>query len=357
MGVLMNQLKARMRIAAQDDEGWGFDLLEPEMLRFGEGKDAQFETALKEQVDATEYVDGADMHTVDVSGRVNDGAMRLSRAALSDVCQICNVPVAFLKRVSKFDHDLTSDILESCLRAYWRKAPRKLVVDRRTNRIDGIVGEESYGKYDNVRAYKDARTAIPGVDLTNGWVSGTQMRAAFVRGDKPVEPEKGDIVRIGINIENSMSGECSLLVCDYSEVLKCTNGMTARDADHSVRLIHRGDIEGDVTKALVQIAHHMDDIVPLMMEAATRHLKPIQVGEIASWLGSKENGGNATLKESVIIKANMLARDADRAGDVTLWDVTNAVTFQAHQTQSLKRKGELENLGYRTLLRYGVAAN
>ena len=92
------------------------------------------------------------------------------------------------------------------------------------------------------------------------------------------------------------------------------------------------------------------------MEAAARHLllEP-EVDAIRKWLQHSKNGGSSSLDVKVVKSAMREALNEGKPeGEISLWNFVNGITEAAHDTDVLARRVELEAMGYKALVRFGV---
>ena len=146
-------------------------------------------------------------------------------------------------------------------------------------------------------------------------------------------------------------------VSDYCERLVCTNGMVARQGNHSVRIPHSvSDIEMDVQKAILAATERARQMIPLMDASARIYLDNKKIDSIRGYIANKKNGGSASLDLDVVAKA---IREAENEGrtetEVSLWNFVNGVTEAAHNAKSLQRRMEIESMGHKVLERYALA--
>lgn len=337
----------------------GFQLEKPKLEHY-QNADA-FRQALRAQKDAVALMDADEMLEIGVNGEIGGTDWRLSHAAFSDLCNFSKTPATFLKSLAKDDEQLALDVVASRLRTRFHTGQKKvLVLDTRYNRVEGIVGKESYTPISNFDVFDFTLTAAQGLEMSNGWLSGPNMRlTALQKGTPPIEPQPGDVVNVGISAENAIHGDASVLIMDYLERLVCTNGMLARDNHHMERIIHRGDVEYHTQKAVVTSAARAELLAPALTAAAKHFLDDKAIDSLRAYLRNPRNGGNDSLDANVTRKAVKEAVSEGRPSEeVTLWNFTNAITEAANEAPSLQRRNELEAMGYRTLVRFGaVLAN
>jgi len=353
----MNGLKAKLRAGAPPQEPTGFKLERPTLLHFADHMD--FAKAIKEQKDHLAMVDAKYLEKVELDGSIAGTDWRLSYAAFSDMCHLCAkpVPVTFIKNLTKANEALGLEVIEEALRVFFHRGQEKqLVIDTRNNRVEGIVGKESYSPISHSDVIEFTYSANPALRFTNGWLSGPMMRMTATTKDKPVEPKPGDVTLFGVNIENAIHGDRSVKVGDYAERLKCTNGMVARECGFVERVRHVGDVAFNVQKAVLASAVKSEELAKFIDYSSARVLNEGEVENIRRYLADPKNGGGpkfeATVRDFTVEEAQGEGRPE---GEVTLYNFVNGVTLAAHTAKNLQRKTEIEAMGYTTLVRFGIA--
>ncbi len=354
----MSSLKQAIRDAKTNGNGvieTGFKLVRPKLHRF-QNPDA-FLKALKDQAGSTALIPGAKLSTeINLEGDVGKTGGRLSKAAFGDLCHWTKTPVSFVKRLARLDEGLALDVLATMIRSSFRTGPEKqLVIDVREGRIEGIVGKDTYSHVSNAEVVEWALSATPDLGMSQGWVFGPMMRMTCVSEQRKVEPVEGDIVRMGMTLQNAVHGDCSARVSDYAFRLKCLNGMTAREHQHTEAIRHVGDVKFNVQKAIVGAADRSMHIAPYMMTAAKKLLGPEGIKAVRQWIAKPKSGGSPSLDDKATMIAQEEAMDEGRpAEEVTLWGFVNGITATAKDAKTINRQTELEALGYRTLVRFGA---
>jgi hypothetical protein len=352
---LKDLLKAS--VTGKDAEA-GFRLPRPVPLHF-KTVDG-FHKAIKAQTEAMATVPGNDaVKMIDADGHVLGTDWQLSHAAFNDLCHWSRIPVTFIRLLAQVDEPQALDVVQTMLRSVFKSGVDKsLIIDSRENRIEGIVGTDTYSPISNEDVLNFAMSTAEGLVMTNGWLSGPHMRLTIVSA-KLLEAKVGDAVRFGVNVENALHGDRSLKIADYMERLRCTNGAISRDKGGEVHIVHRGeDVEYDTQKAIVHASQRAEELLPRIRSAAEQLMLPNEIGLFAAFTKDNKQGGAESLWPKVVKQAKQEALDDGRKEEeVTLWNLVNGITQAAHDTPSLTRRGELEAMGYRALVRFGVALN
>lgn len=346
--------KIRKRVMAGKELSPGFLLPKPPIQHF---KSADpFFTAIQAQSDSVAMIDGKHVTRVDIEGNIEGTDWRLSHAAFSDLCHWMKTPVTFVKLLAKIEEALALDVVAAMIEGAFKQGKDKLlVIDTRFGRVEGIVGKDTYSPISHVDVWKYANTAMNDLEMSNGWLCGPQMRMTAIDPKKPVEPKKGDAVHFGATLGNAINGDGSCWVSDYFERLVCTNGMVARDKEHTERIEHRGDVQYKVQEAVLKASTRSTLLGPAMHAAARTFLDAPGIKTIRTYLKEGRNGGSPKLDVAVTQAAMQEAvKDSRAEEEVTLWDFVNGITEHAHTAKTLTRRTELEALGYRTLVRFGA---
>ncbi len=332
----------------------GFQLEHPTLLHYRESEN--FVKAIKAQADNLALVDAAPLRRVDIDGRVLGTDWRLSFAAFSDLCHYSRIPVRFIKDLAKHNDALALEVIEAMLRYRFHSGQDKvLVLDTRCERIEGIVGKETYTPISHQDVIEFALTANPALDFTNGWLSGPHMRMTAAAKTKPVEAKKGDVVLIGSSLQNALNGDRAVRVHDYAERLDCTNGMTSCENLGWNRIVYQGDVEFKVQEAVVRSAGRAQQLVPIMQASTQFFLDDKGIRSIRRFIVDTKNGGNPKLDRKATAEAQKQAcKEGREPEEITLWNYINGITSTAHDEDSIQRKQEIEALGYRTLVRFGA---
>ncbi len=348
------QRRAKAAIASLGETKGGFELHEPVPRHMPDFN--AFRQAVTEQTDAVTYEDAGDLHSIDITGGIDGLPLRLTRAAFSDLCHFSDIPVRFIKALSRVDESLALEVIRESLKAWFHTEKEKwLVVDSRDHTVEGIVGVETYKPVTNVELLDWAASAVSSLNMTNGWLCGSMLRMTLVRA-KPldVNPQIGDIVQVGIDVGNAMNGDRAVTVVDYAERLSCTNGMRAKEVGHATHLVHRGDVKDKAQQYMVEAAQRADFIVPLMEAAVGIVLTEGQQADILTFVEEGKNGGSKSLGGAVLAQAKIEAAKENHEAAITLWNMVNGVTMSAHTTKTLQHRSRLEALGYYTLSKFGV---
>jgi len=178
------------------------------------------------------------------------------------------------------------------------------------------------------------------------------IRAVLPAFEADVNPRVGDVVNLGLSIRNSEVGagaftvEASLhrLVCTNTLVsgggmrrvhlgAKMSSDFVAHLADETMRAQDRALMleARDVVKALAD-RNHFEQLVDVARGAAETELpEPIAAARLL--------GKNAGLNEH---ETAAVEEELTKAGDPTMWGLTNALTATARDLADFERKNELE---------------
>lgn len=333
----------------------GFDLPKPELRRFD--SEAALLEACQVQSDTVDLVPAAWLQDVDIDGRVNGRDCRLSHAAFSDLCHFSNVPVSFIKDVAEGNESMALDILKYRIESRFHARDRLLLIDTINNRIDGIVSKETYSPVRNHDLVSWVLSAGPGMRVSHGWMEGPNLRVVTKDVNAPTEIKVNDVVHVGVDATNSISGDGSVSLCGYNERLVCSNGMRRMEKKSMHHIRHVGDAAYHVQRAAVLTAADAAAVLPLLKRSTEVWMTPDLIGQIRSMVADPKAGGSPALDKKMVNLAQTNATNAGRQPEeLTLWDMVNGITETAHDATSLKRRVEVESFAYQVLRRYTVAA-
>jgi hypothetical protein len=263
------------------------------------------------------------------------------------------VPSQFIRRLAGVDPDQAIDVLATMTKAAQLR-DRKLVIDRRTGRVDGIVGGDSYALVHSDSVLKFAKSASPDQTFGSGWIEGPFARWNLL-SPRPADVGRGDLVHTGTTYENSINGDHSVRVTAYWSRLVCTNGMLRPAGDYSRQVLHRGssdDVSHEVQKAALSLVGRHDVLLANMRQSDVGLLPPEGIRAVRQFIRSH---GSARLDEAATTDAQQEAAQAGRAREeVTLWNFVNGVTAQQHSAPSLQRRRAIETLGLDLLTNFVV---
>lgn len=325
----------------------------------------RFHAVLQRQKDNLVLLDAETvLTTLDLDGRIPKTEYRLTGAAFGDLCHISRggstgLPSLWLRQLAKRNDALALQIVQEHIDAQLPVADRQLVIDTESNLVLGIVGRDSYHLLHNLDIFEWVMSAAKGGDgctLTNGWLDGGHMRLTALRDNLVIEPQRGDIVRVGLNLENAVNGDSRVHVTDYGERLVCTNGLVSRVGAHCQSIRHtNAEIHYTVPEAIMRAADRSAAMKPLVETAARLLLDDDGHRRVGRFIESPQHGGNTRLLQAATQVAVQYAQQAGRAEDeISLWDYTNGVTETAHAAPSLKRRTEIEALGYNLMERFAT---
>ncbi len=346
-------LRTQLRNSTQMAESVrGFQLEAPTPLEFEDGH--RFREALERQKESVVALDCREfgrngLEKIGLNGEVEGTDYKLSKAAFGDLCNFAKIPVGFIKRLANSNPEQALEVVSSMLDVEFHRGARKaMVVDTTAKRIEGIVGAETYKAISNADVFDYVASVSEGTQFTKGWLQGPMMRTTFVNGDRPVEPQKGDIVQLGASVESAINGDMSVKIASYCERLVCSNGMTRKDNKHTAVIRHAGDVDFNVQRAAVQCVQSADSFLHLMETAASQPIdSPESLDDMMAFIADSRNGGSEKLLRTSLSVAKEEAYTEGRdAGELTLWNMVNGVTAAAKHTNGVKAQARTEQLGF-----------
>lgn len=268
------------------------------------------------------------------------------------------IPAKYYDRMLKEEPELLAKNVNTWL----QKEPSKRLV--RT--LDGKARAFLSNRYQRIENEEIASVALPillgdpSLQVVSSEV--TEKRLYIQATTKRVvgEVKRGDVVQAGVIISNSEVGHGAVSVRRVIYRLVCLNGLILPDsqfrANHTGARIddnealwkddtRQADDKAILLKVRDMISSAMDEKVFLanlakMQESTEQKIvgDPVKAIEV---LGNKI--GTTQAEQGGILRALI------EGGDLSRWGVLNAVTHQAHTTESYDRSVEFEALGSRVL--------
>ena len=235
--------------------------------------------------------------------------------------------------------------------------------------LDGTARALLADRYRRIDNFEIANAVLPiigsmeGAGVESCELTDSRMYLKVVNPRVTAEVRKGDIVQAGVIISNSEVGMGSVKVSPLVYRLVCSNGMIAQDG--AVRKYHVGrtnegnedfsiyrdeTIEADDKAFLMKLEDSVKaavdqarfaSIVDKMREATEATMEAKLVPQVVE-LAAKEYG--ITEAEGKGVLGHLIA-----GGDLSLYGLANAVTWQAQDVESYDRSTELEATGYRII--------
>jgi hypothetical protein len=355
-------LRSRMRtlsLIPDDGADAGFTFPYDSATKYDEKQADEFRAAVEAQAAATAMIPADCITEITPDATIDKTGLRLTRAAFSDLCHFSGVPVAFIQKLARVDQTEAVDVMRVMIGAYFKRnqngADKRLVVDTSRNRIEGIVSGDVYESLPNREALDYTLASADGMKLTNGWLDGPRMRFTAVT-DKQIDTHScvGDVVRMGVSVDNAVNGNGSYKSAAYFEVLRCTNGATNNEKGETITLVHRSGISEEVQQAVIQSAAKSLSDTALITLAAAHQLEPEQIVRVRKFVTNPEHGGAPTLDVPFVRGIQSEAeKDGKPEGVYTLWNAVNAVTELQHRETALDKRRRIEVLGYRVLRTFG----
>jgi len=270
------------------------------------------------------------------------------------------IPTDFYDRLRSNHPRLLAQNVNTLLQA--KKAGEK----RLTRTLDGNVRaflSDSYRPLDNVDLMMNLMPHIMerrDIMWASAEVTESRLYIKLISTELEGEVRQGDVVRMGLIIQNSEIGAGSLVVAPFSERLMCTNGMThislgqrkahigkaltgqevsmeyfadeTRQADDRAFFLKARDTVNAALDGRV-LAKVLED----MREAATDRIEGAKVMEtmeaVAVQVGLDASEKAAALEHLI------------SGADLSRWGVANAITRTAADATSYDRASELEKIG------------
>lgn len=234
--------------------------------------------------------------------------------------------------------------------------------DRRMIRtIGGDTRAMLSNKYQRIENEEIAEAALPvladlpGVQIVSSEVTDRRLYIHFVVPTIQGEVKRGDIVQAGGIISNSEVGLGSVSIEGLIWRLICLNGMKSGE---SFRRHHVGRRVEDNTELWAQDTVKADDKAVLlkvrdMVRAVVDQTRfQAQIGKLQGLTEGKITGDPTKAVEVLAKKVGAsegersgILRSLIEGGDLSRWGIVNAITAQAHSTDSYDRAVEFEGMG------------
>lgn len=197
--------------------------------------------------------------------------------------------------------------------------------------------------------------ALPGVKIVSCEVTERRLYIHAVVPTVTGEVKRGDVVEAGVIISNSEVGLGSVSVQGLIWRLVCLNGMKTSDA---FRRNHVGRKVEDNEALWADDTRKADDKAVLlkvrdMVRAAVDETKfRVQLQKLQGLTEGKIIGSPEKAIEVLARKVGAtegerggILRSLIEGGDLSRWGIVNAITHQAHSTESYDRAVEFEGMG------------
>jgi hypothetical protein len=278
----------------------------------------------------------------------------IHRNALGQMATNASIPMKFLDSLQEDSSEWGRELLAHNFRTIYgqrHKAERRLVRSVGTD-VRGFLSD-SYRRLDSrpiVEAFASAVQA-KGASPYQGYVTDTKISLQAIM-PKVYEPIPGEVVAVGISLENSDFGNGALALRSYLLRIWCTNLAITQD---TLRQVHLGQrLADDMTYS--QRTYELDTrtTVSAMKDVVARQLNAGELDQRMEMI--RTAGGQQVTAETVKtqLKKLLLKGEADKAIDAfnspdvynmpagnTVWRMSNAISWIANSVEDTERKLEL----------------
>lgn len=366
----------------------------PQTTRFSNDREQDLDTALQEQADGTRTMSMTMPAQImfNKSGKVQ-GSLQMSTTALSQLCSMLAPGLSLV--VSNLCHDknapdpeLAVKTINELVRLRFKSAleSRRLVIDTRTNRIDGIVGP-NYVQLSNSELYRRSkqyigRAEIPAV-FHEAVVTGRRMMVQY-RSEKPLfthivldDSEDGynadDVWCGGYHFSNSEVGECAVRAAALVMRQICSNGAVG-PVEEGGRLAHvkPENFEERFELLLERVQKKAHEVQLIRSNIHTLQDKKLELGgkgdehaercnKILKQLrksGLSKKFGQRVIARTIVCSSNDIRPLSSYKGhrptmkavqSRNMYDLFNSLTFEA-KTLPVSSREPAEQLAYRMLV-------
>lgn len=291
------------------------------------------------------------------------GIYKLSDHANMQIANRFDIPVSYFNRMKKTEPDLLKANVNWWMRRH--SGTKKHMVRTIGDTARAFVSNKFNNQLDNIDVLNTVLEPLSkiGLKFRNSYVTETRM---YLRGTLPnmqreiKSRQVGDIVELGILIQNSEVGLGSLLIMPIIMRLACLNGMKVNDKKYAKSRKHVGmsydvtnsEIYSDNTKALANqawLSSVNDEMNHIFKEDTFDEI----VDRLNVAANSEEISDPEDSRDRLVIDCNLTEQEGKKIldelyskGDGTQWGMANAITATAQKANNADRSMELEEIGW-----------
>ena len=271
----------------------------------------------------------------------------LADHAWRQICQLANIPYSY---ASTLDNAQLQNVCMNHAIQH-RQTNRKGNIDiNRMQMIRTLNGEgpqvaravlsDRYAEFDDQELLEIMIESIPDRDtsVVRSHIDPWGSSKFWITWDlKTSELRVGDVIKAGIQITNSETGQHSVEIKGMTYRLWCLNGATTPQVMSKSRIYHSGHkdrMKGLVTSA---IDSALEDSTKLV--GAYKNSLDIEINDMAAMLDGMVEKQTVNQKERDLIESNIEERDSN-----SLFGLSQAVTLTA-KDRGFEREGQLLDLG------------
>lgn len=271
-----------------------------------------------------------------------------------------NIPYQYYDRMAQFPELLKFNI------EYWIKKNKTKEV-RLIRTLDSKVRAILSDKYRRLDNYQLFNKVMPflmeaGATIESCEVTPNRLYIKAVLHRVQGEIKVGEPVSMGVIIQNSEIGECSLSVKPFLMFLACTNGMVVdklATRKYHVQRAVRGDFSSGFTFSNETLTLEDEVFWRKTKEVVKQTLSETTLNNCLEMIkGSTEVKIEDPMKAVEVLQktegvteeeSNNIIKHLAEGGDLTAWGLGNAVTRTAQDLESYDRATHFEMLGFKIM--------
>lgn len=274
-----------------------------------------------------------------VSG-INDfpTLVKFNPAGISSAGARLRFPASFINTLKECNHeDLANDILMTRAGDYFDRTKGTLLVREFGNEVHGVLTDK-YSIFDDDEVMNILNTSEYLMNAEEVWgdISPSHLHLRFISGNMLYIDGDKSPLSMAVFVDNSMTGESSLKIRFGIYRWACTNGVIAGFKEFNIlREVHHGtkDYARLLNDALMQVEQYEEMMLKKVEEMSVTKSSIYQMSEedAVRYIKDKLNIGK---------KNAQIVFDAytNEYGGETKWDLCNAITFVAHNLESIDER-------------------
>jgi hypothetical protein len=268
---------------------------------------------------------------------------RYSEYGLAALGKTVGFPHEFIRTLNVSEPELASSVIEARTRNYFENGGAQFCAREFLGMVCGCVSNR-YAYFDDHQVTEIiGKSPLANLEYAHALVSPERLHLRAIDADNMFKIEGDDSpLFFCYFVDNSMVGVASFKVQLGVFRQVCTNGMIMPIKEFVIcKQIHRGarDISAEFNKTVAFLDEKRGDIVKLLTDLSTAEAKITTMSEEyrLTYLGKA-----LTMSKKEVNK--VLELFTKTYGGKTRWDMVNAITEFARDTNSIDRREHLEKL-------------
>lgn len=234
-------------------------------------------------------------------------------------------------------------------------ADKKYTVRLEDGEFKALMSDE-YSPISHQQTLKLAGRLADGYEVEQCYLTKDFFRVSIVNPNNLVEPQVGDISKLGTDLINSETGAHSLNVASFIYRLWCSNGASRREAEEAARAIHRRlDVTAVLRKFAVVARRHLTEGAEILQKKMQflisknvdeKYLNNVKGRtQIAIGKGNMEKLVDEWGKKIGVTDYDPIKCSNIEKCDPTRYELVNLITKTAHRDFNGERRIKMERLG------------